>query len=185
MALETTEIQNKLIAAFGDDVFNFTQDYDIFSFEVPAEKITALILFLKNDEALRFHFLTDLCAIHYPDNEATRQFAMVYHMHNWFENTRIKIKAYLDGEKPEIKSICNIFPTANWMERETYDFFGINFIGHPQLKRILNMDEMISFPMRKEFPMEDQGRTDKDDRFFGRTPSNQPLEEERIPINKI
>jgi NADH-quinone oxidoreductase subunit C len=58
------------------------------------------------------------------------------------------------------------------MERETWDFYGINFIGHPQLKRILNMDEMISFPMRKEFPMEDSGRTDKDDRFFGRTVSN-------------
>jgi NADH-quinone oxidoreductase subunit C len=58
------------------------------------------------------------------------------------------------------------------MERETWDFYGINFIGHPQLKRILNMDEMISFPMRKEFPMEDSGRTDKDDRFFGRTASN-------------
>jgi NADH-quinone oxidoreductase subunit C len=58
------------------------------------------------------------------------------------------------------------------MERETYDFYGINFIGHPQLKRILNMDEMLSFPMRKEFPMEDSGRTDKDDRFFGRTTTN-------------
>ncbi len=51
-------------------------------------------------------------------------------------------------------------------KRETYDFFGINFIGHPQLKRILNMDEMVSFPMRKEFPMEDSGRTDKDDQIL-------------------
>jgi NADH-quinone oxidoreductase subunit C len=58
------------------------------------------------------------------------------------------------------------------MEREAWDFFGINFKGHPQLKRILNMDEMVSHPMRKEFPMEDSGRTDKDDRFFGRTTIN-------------
>ncbi|HEY0092018.1 MAG TPA: NADH-quinone oxidoreductase subunit C [Flavobacterium sp.] len=185
MALETTEIQDKLIATLGDSAYNFVQDHDIFSFEVPSDKITATILFLKNDERLRFHFLTDLCAIHYPDNEPTRQFAMVYHLHNWYENTRIKVKAYLHGENPEIKSLANIFLCANWMERETYDFYGINFIGHPQLKRILNMDEMISFPMRKEFPMEDQGRTDKDDRFFGRTSSNQPLDEERFPINKI
>jgi NADH-quinone oxidoreductase subunit C len=55
------------------------------------------------------------------------------------------------------------------MEREAYDF--MEFIGHPQLKRILNMDEMISFPMRKEFPMEDSGRTDKDDRFFEEQPT--------------
>ena len=172
MALETTEIQEKLVATFGTAVFQFNQDRDIFSFEVSADVITAVILFLKNDPSLRFHFLTDLCGVHYPDNEEERQFAVVYHMHNWYENKRIRLKTFLNGSQPEVKSIANIFLCANWQERETYDFFGINFIGHPQLKRILNMDEMVSFPMRKEFPMEDSGRTDKDDRFFGRTPSN-------------
>nr|WP_315174647.1 NADH-quinone oxidoreductase subunit C [uncultured Flavobacterium sp.] len=172
MALETIEIQDKLVATFGSAVFQFNQEKDIFSFEADADKITAVILFLKNDPTLRFHFLTDLCGVHYPDNEEERQFAVVYHLHNWYENKRIKIKAFINGSKPEIKTISNIFLSSNWMERETYDFFGINFIGHPQLKRILNMDEMVSFPMRKEFPMEDSGRTDKDDRFFGRTPSN-------------
>jgi NADH-quinone oxidoreductase subunit C len=172
MALETIEIQDKLVETFGSAVFQFNQEKDIFSFEVDADKITAVILFLKNDPVLRFHFLTDLCGIHYPDNEEERQFAIVYHLHNWYENKRIKIKAFVNGSKPEIKTVSNIFLSSNWMERETWDFYGINFIGHPQLKRILNMDEMISFPMRKEFPMEDSGRTDKDDRFFGRTPSN-------------
>tara|TARA_R110000868_G_scaffold176637_1_gene414560 strand:+ start:859 stop:1380 length:522 start_codon:yes stop_codon:yes gene_type:complete len=172
MALETIEIQDKLTEAFGSTVFNFNLERDVFSLEVDSDKITAVILFLKNDPILRFHFLTDLCGIHYPDNEVDRQFAIVYHMHNWYENKRIKIKAFINGEKPEIKTISNIFLSSNWMERETYDFYGVNFIGHPQLKRILNMDEMISFPMRKEFPMEDGGRTDKDDRFFGRTIDN-------------
>ncbi|CAM2773942.1 NADH dehydrogenase subunit C [Flavobacterium succinicans] len=172
MALETTEIQEKLVATFGNAVFQFNQDRDLFTFEVSADVITAVVLFLKNDPQLRFHFLTDLCGIHYPDNEEERQFAVVYHMHNWYENKRIRFKTFLNGTQPEVKSIANIFLCANWMERETYDFFGINFVGHPQLKRILNMDEMVSFPMRKEFPMEDGGRTDKDDRFFGRTPSN-------------
>jgi NADH-quinone oxidoreductase subunit C len=172
MALDTIEIQEKLTETFGENVFHFNQERDIFSFEVASDKITAVILFLKNDPTLRFHFLTDLCGIHYPDNEENRQFAVVYHMHNWYENKRIKIKAFINGTTPEIKTISNIFLSANWMERETYDFYGINFIGHPQLKRILNMDEMISFPMRKEFPMEDSGRTDKDDRYFGRTTIN-------------
>ena len=172
MALENTAIQDKLTDAFGENVFRFNEEKDIFSFEVASDKITAIILFLKNDPELRFQFLTDLCGIHYPDNEIERQFAIVYHMHNWYDNKRIKIKAYINGEKPEIKTISNIFLCTNWMERETFDFYGVDFIGHPQLKRILNMDEMVSFPMRKEFPMEDGGRTDKDDRFFGRTIDN-------------
>ena len=170
MTLETTQIQDKLVATFGENVFHFNQEKDLFSLEVAADKITAVILFLKNDPSLRFHFLTDLCGVHYPDNVVERQFAVVYHLHNWYENKRIKIKVFLNGDTPEIKSVSTIFLCANWMERETFDFYGIHFIGHPQLKRILNMDEMISFPMRKEFPMEDGGRTDKDDRFFGRTP---------------
>lgn len=172
MALENIDIQEKLTDTFGENVFNFKEEKDLFSFEIKADKNTPVILFLKNDPDLRFHFLTDLFGIHYPDNETDRQFVVVYHMHNWYENKRIIIKAYLNGEKPEIKTVSNIFSSANWMERETFDFFGIDFIGHPQLKRILNMDEMISFPMRKEFPMEDGGRTDKDDRFFGRTIDN-------------
>lgn len=172
MALENTAIQEKLTATFGEDVSNFQEERDLFSFEINADKNTAIILFLKNDADLRFHFLTDLCGVHYPENPVEKQFAIIYHMHNWYENKRIRIKAFINGENPEIKTVSNIFLTANWMERETYDFFGVNFIGHPQLKRILNMDEMISFPMRKEFPMEDGGRTDKDDRFFGRTIDN-------------
>jgi NADH-quinone oxidoreductase subunit C len=172
MAISNTDIQDKLTATFGEHVLHFKEDKDIFSFEVAADKITAIVLFLKNDPLLRFHFLTDLCGIHYPDNEVDRQFTIVYHMHNWYDNKRVKIKTFINGEKPEIKTISTIFLCANWMERETYDFYGVNFIGHPQLKRILNMDEMVSFPMRKEFPMEDGGRTDKDDRFFGRTIDN-------------
>ena len=171
MALEITDIQDKLEATFGENVWNFQLEKDIFSLEINADINTATVLFLKNDPDMRFTFLTDLCAIHYPDNTEDRQFAIVYHMHNWYENKRIRIKAFLNGT-PEIKTVANIFLSANWMERETYDFYGVNFIGHPQLKRILNMDEMISFPMRKEFPLEDSGRTDKDDRFFGRTSIN-------------
>ena len=65
-------------------------------------------------------------------------------------------------------SATALFATANWMERETYDFFGVQFLGHPNLKRILNVDEMDYFPLRKEFPLEDQTRVNKDDDMFGR-----------------
>jgi NADH-quinone oxidoreductase subunit C len=145
---------------------------DIFSLEATPKVIHELIQFLKEDEELNFHFLTDLCGVHFPDNDDEHQFSVVYHLHNWIENTRLRVRTFLT-ENPEIDSITDIFQTANWMERETWDFYGIDFKGHPQLKRILNMDEMISHPLRKEYPMEDSGRTDKDDRFFGRTVINE------------
>lgn len=169
MATETALIQEKIVQKFANKVSNFGMQKDIFSFEVTSDSVREVILFLKEEEDTNFHFLTDLCGVHYPDNTIDQQFCVVYHLHNWIENTRIRIKTYLNGAQPEVASISDIFLSSNWMERETYDFYGINFIGHPQLKRILNMDEMVSFPMRKEFPMEDNGRTDKDDRFFGRT----------------
>jgi NADH-quinone oxidoreductase subunit C len=172
MALETATIQEKLSQQFGANVLNFEMSRDIFSFEATSDTVHEVIQFLKEQEDLNFHFLTDLCGVHFPDNEESHQFQVVYHMHNWIENVRIRIKTFLNGSNPEVATATDLFLTANWMERETFDFYGINFIGHPQLKRILNMDEMVSHPMRKEFPMEDQGRTDKDDRFFGRTPSN-------------
>jgi NADH-quinone oxidoreductase subunit C len=171
MALETAYIQEKVSQKFGNAVQNFEMQKDIFSFEANSENIHDVIKFLKEDQDLNFHFLTDLCGIHFPDSDENHQFAVVYLLHNWVENTRLRVKTYLNTN-PQIKTVTDLYLTANWMERETYDFYGINFVGHPQLKRILNMDEMVSFPLRKEFPMEDGGRTDKDDRFFGRTPSN-------------
>jgi NADH-quinone oxidoreductase subunit C len=92
----------------------------------------------------------------------------VYHLHNLEENYRLRVKAWLNISNPEIASATSIWKGANWMERETYDFFGVVFTGHPDLRRILNVDHMEVFPLRKEFPLEDSTREDKDDRFFGR-----------------
>ena len=171
MALETVHIQEKLTQQFGENVFHFEMQRDIFSFEANASTIHAVIQFLKEDDELNFHFLTDLAGVHYPEKDLEHQFSEVYQLHNWIENTRIRVRAYL-SDTPEIDTLTDLYLCANWMEREAYDFYGIHFKGHPQLKRILNMDEMVSFPLRKEFPMEDGGRTDKDDRFFGRTSVN-------------
>ena len=84
------------------------------------------------------------------------------------ENRRVRVKTFFDINQPEIPTATDLWPSANWMERETYDFFGVRFTGHPNLKRILNVDEMDIFPMRKEYPLEDQTREDKEDRNFGR-----------------
>ncbi|MDI9310591.1 MAG: NADH-quinone oxidoreductase subunit C [Limnohabitans sp.] len=172
MALENAVIQQKLIDQFGLKVSEFVQLHDILTFEVASEAIVEVMKFLKEDDTLRFNFLTDICGVHYPEYEANRQLGVVYHMHNWIDGVRIRIKCFLPIDNPEIDTVTTLFLGANWQERETYDFYGITFKGHPQLKRILNMDEMTVFPLRKEFPLEDGGRTDKDDRFFGRTTNN-------------
>jgi NADH-quinone oxidoreductase subunit C len=105
--------------------------------------------------------------VHYP-NDTNREIAVVYQLHSWRNNFRLRLKAFLPISNPFIASLVPIYNGANWMERETFDFYGVNFEGHPNLKRILNEDSMDYFPMRKEFHLEDETREDKDDRFFGR-----------------
>lgn len=172
MSLGITDIQDKVTNRFANDVSGFRMEQDILTFEANSAVLKDLIHFMKEDESLRFNFLTDLCGVHYPDNTDFAQFAVVYHLHNWIDNIRVRVKTFLPADNVEVDSVTDVFASANWMERETYDFYGIKFLGHPNLKRILNDDGMVSFPMRKEHPLEDSGRTDKDDRFFGRTPDN-------------
>jgi NADH-quinone oxidoreductase subunit C len=105
--------------------------------------------------------------VNFPES-ANRELAVVYHLHNLVENTRIRFKVFAPIATPDVFTATQLFSSANWMERETYDFFGVNFVGHPNLKRILNVDEMDYFPLRKEYPLEDQTRIDKDDEMFGR-----------------
>lgn len=131
------------------------------------DQVLALLEFLKTDETLQFHFLTTLCAVHYPDQPGA-ELEIMYQLHNWMANVRMRVKVRLSVEDPGIPSATALWPTANWMERQEYDFFGIQFQGHPNLVRILNVDDLDVFPMRKEYKLEDGTRTDKDDRFFGR-----------------
>lgn len=175
MALTSADIQNKISEQFGEGVSSFEQLHDILTFEAKPAIVKDVIRFMKEDETLRFNFLTDLCGIHAPANGKEREFAVVYLLHNWIDNVRVRVKTFLPANNIKVATITDIFAAANWMERETYDFYGIVFTGHPNLKRILNTESMTSFPMRKDHPMEDANRTDKDDRFFGRTPDNVKL----------
>lgn len=139
--------------------------YGMLTLTVEAESIHGTLQFLKEASGLEFGFLTDLCGVHYP--ETALPFCVVYHLHNMKEQTRLRVKAFLPAE-PEIDTVSDIFSAANWMERETYDFYGIIFKGHPNLVRILNVEYLDYFPMRKEYPLEDPTREDKDNRYFGR-----------------
>lgn len=167
MGLTYDRIKEKLSEKFGDEVSNFEEPYGMLCFEVPKDMNLKIMQFLYDDDELRFRFLTTLNAIHYPDNKG-RELAIVYHLHNMVDNVRLRFKIYVDITKPDVFTATRLFEAANWLERETYDFYGVNFIGHPNLVRILNVDEMDYFPMRKEYPLEDQTRKDKDDEMFGR-----------------
>ena len=167
MALTNETIKLRLTEKFPDVLTNWQEPYGMLTFAAPKEFNLKVLQFLYDDPELRFRFLTDLQAVHYPDRTG-EELAVVYHLHNLFDNVRIRFKVFTDITKPDVFSATALFQSANWMERETYDFYGVNFLGHPNLIRILNVDEMDYFPMRKEFPLEEQTRVDKDDEMFGR-----------------
>jgi NADH-quinone oxidoreductase subunit C len=165
----TVEQQEKITAIlkekFEAEVLKAEMLYDFLTIELKAGKIVEVIQYLYQHPETKFQFLTTLCGIHYPDQN---QIAVMYQLHNMESNQKLRLKIYLSADKPEVPTISNIFAAANWMERETYDFYGVIFKGHPKLKRILNVEEMIIFPLRKEYPLEDQTRDDKNDLMFGR-----------------
>ncbi|MCO5248933.1 MAG: NADH-quinone oxidoreductase subunit C [Chitinophagales bacterium] len=171
MALNIQQVIDQLDSRFAGQFGNVESSYGMTTIQVRKSAIFDIVKFLK--EELSFILLTDVCGAHFPDNDLDMRFAAIYHLHNLVENVRIRMRVFLPEENPEVDSMTPLFESANWQERETYDFFGIRFINHPNMTRILNMDEMEVFPLRKEYPLEDAGRADKDDRFFGRTIHNE------------
>ncbi len=141
--------------------------YDTLVIEISPSEAFDVVELLKNDATLSFNFLTLIGAVHYPE-EKGRELCVVYHLHSWKNAIRLRIKCYLSQDNPSIKSLTPLFDGANWQERETFDFFGIQFEGHPNMTRILNMEEMDYHPMLKQYHLEEGTREDKDDRFFGR-----------------
>jgi NADH-quinone oxidoreductase subunit C len=163
---ENNDILKLLQSKFSQEVISTDASGDIPSATVASRSLFNIIEYLKNDPEADYNFLTDICGIHYPENELS--LGIIYHLHNLRRNRRIRIKTFVPDSKPEVATLTPLFNSANWMERETYDFYGIIFTGHPNLKRILNVEYLDFFPMRKEYPLEDPTREDKDNRFFGR-----------------
>ena len=160
------ELLKKISEKFDQQITVVGEPYGLLTIETGREQIIDLLDFLKNDTVLQFIFLTDLTGVHYPEQE--KPIGIIYHLHSLVNNLRIRIKVFLPADDYHIPTATTVWNGANWMERETYDFFGVIFDGHPDLRRILNVDDMTAFPMRKEFPLEDPNRVDKKDYFFGR-----------------
>ena len=151
---------------FPEAVISSSEPYGFLTVEVKKEELKKVIHHLK-ESSLNFMFLTDICGIHYPDHKE-KELGVIYHLHNLQENFRISIKSFFPKDNAEVDSFTDLYSGANWMERETYDFYGITFKGHPDLRVILNMEELGYHPLLKEYALEDGTRTDKDDSMFGR-----------------
>lgn len=159
------KVNTQVSAKFPGAVLSAELLYNFPVLTVHHDNAHEVLSFLKNDPELNFHFLTDLTGMQTADE---KQLGVIYHLHNMPKNMRVRVKTFFSMDKPELPTVTDLWPGANWMERETFDFYGVKFKGHPNLKRILNVDEMDIFPMRKEYPLEDQTREDKSDKMFGR-----------------
>lgn len=163
--IDKDSLLNDLQSKFGSSISNIEEPFGLLTCTVTKDQLLPVLNYLNENDSYRFRFLTDVCGVHYPEQ---KQFAVVYHLHSLESNFRIRLKVFISDSNPRIPTVSKLYKSANWQERETFDFFGIIFEGHPNLKRILNVDDMVAFPMRKEHPLEDPNRIDKNDSYFGR-----------------
>ena len=125
-------------------------NFDQLFIDVDVENIMSVILFLKTNDKCKFRQLIDITAVDYPGKE--KRFKIVYLLLSHENNLRIVINIYID-EKIVVPSITKIFPSANWMEREIFDMYGISYKDHPDLRRILTDYGFEGHPLRKDFPL--------------------------------
>ena len=167
MKIENQQVIDDLAAKYGEAVYGFEQPYGMLNASITPDQLLNVVTYLKDHPTFKIGFLTDLTAVHYPERVG-EEICVVYHLHSLPNNFRLRLKVNVPIADPAVPTLTNIYASANWMERETYDFFGVQFLNHPNLIRILNLDDMDYFPMRKEYPLEDPTRLDKVDAMFGR-----------------
>ena len=166
--MDNQHILQALREKFGDEsMVGIGESHGILQITISNDLIVPMMHFLYADPIMKFQFFTDLVGIHFPD-AVGQELGVIYHLHSLENNVRLWIKAYAPIERPNFPTLTGLYAAANWMEREAFDFYGIIFEGHPNLIRILNVDDMDYHPMRKEYPLEDATRHDKIDEMFGR-----------------
>jgi NADH-quinone oxidoreductase subunit C len=117
---------------------------------VNAAEIVTIMRFLRDDERCKFWNFIDVTAVDWPGRE--RRFDVVYHLLSPVYNRRLRLKAEV-GEGETVPSIIDVFPGADWFERETYDLYGVPFVGHPDMRRLLTDYGFEGHPLRKDFPL--------------------------------
>jgi NADH-quinone oxidoreductase subunit C len=158
MTTRSAALVAALQAACGDKLAEVATALDEVTIAVKPEHLLAAATTLRDAPGLRFEQLIDLCGVDYRDyGEGQRpgpRFAVVYHLLSLAHNRRVRMRVFAaDDELPVVDSVIEVWPSANWYEREAFDLFGIVFNGHPDLRRILTDYGFIGHPFRKDFPL--------------------------------
>jgi len=144
-----TAIQERVVALLGDRIVEQAIAFGELTVRVHRETILDAVRLLHDDAGTAFISFVDVCGADYPERD--ERFDVVYHLLSPTKNVRIRLKVHTDDETP-VPSITPVFPGADWFEREAYDFYGILFSGHPDLRRILTDYCFDGYPLRKDFP---------------------------------
>ncbi len=154
------QLQANVAACLGEAVLDSTIAFDELSIELSAADIQANLAALRDNQATQFDQLIDLCGVdysEYADHQDIQwdkpRYAVVYHLQSVALNRRLRVRAFVEGEPPMLDSVIDVWPAANWYEREAFDVMGIVFAGHPDLRRILTDYGFIGHPFRKDFPL--------------------------------
>jgi NADH-quinone oxidoreductase subunit C len=137
---------------FTDAIERVVVDHGELTFHVRREHLAAVADKLLHDPALRFEIFSGVSGVHYPD-DLGRELRAVYHLLSITHNRRLRLEVSAPDADPHIPSVTDVYPAANWHERETWDFFGIIFDGHPALTRIEMPDDWLGHPQRKDYPL--------------------------------
>jgi NADH-quinone oxidoreductase subunit C len=137
---------------FGEAIERVVVDRGELTFYVRRTHLPAVARTLRDDPALRFELCTGVSGVHYPQ-DAGAELHAVYHLLSITHNRRIRVEVTCPDDDPHIPSVVSVYPTNDWHERETYDFFGIIFDGHPALTRIEMPDDWVGHPQRKDYPL--------------------------------
>lgn len=140
-------------AALGDALLDAIVFRGETTLVVAKERILDALVYLRDDPALRYDRLADLTAVDYLDLGREPRFAVVYHLMSRQSYRRLRLRAPVPEDEPFIESCVPLYPSANFLEREAYDMFGIGFLGHPNLTRILTPEDWVGHPLRKDFPL--------------------------------
>ena len=149
------DVAESLTQRFGDGVEPAAQSSDMLTFTVKGDRVPEVLRFLKTEARPRFRRLDDLTAVDESlrrERSAYPDLTLVYHLLSFDTPTRIRLKVPLYGEAPKVRSVTDIWPSANWYEREAFDMFGIDFEGHPKLERLIMPHDWEGHPLRKSYP---------------------------------
>ena len=134
---------------------------------VKPERILEILRMLRDDSLCAFNYLQDITCLDYMNQGMSERFCVVYNLYSFNHNSSIRIKAFVSENNPKINSVSSLWASADWAEREVYDMYGIEFLNHPNLKRILMPDDYHGYPLRKDYPLQGKGERDNFPKYTG------------------